>query len=402
MQSPAKNTSNNDIPDNVHVRDSSIEEIKVKYPYYNPISAHTYDPYAYKFDLAKTTFFEGLHFARNGELLRGRFLICSAFVMDYKSVTYSVSPLPDDLDSDEHKQILDHGLLWKLADPSLGPPSAYNNLCANLMHVIRCPFLGWRESNVGKAVLLGDVGQFAAFVALKSVDSIIQWLEEWPINETSDNPFVGLLKRTDFLVLRSNILTTLGNHKDAVESLNKALKIDKNHLWSRFNRARLWGLFQMKKSKKIFDEFVIVKSQIREDHIWCVDVYAWITICIMWDPAIASLGDAKLTYEKCLAAEIRHSVLYPNKEAYDSNPLIIDTVKELMEDFLHSGAANEIGLHHRAIVGFQQRQLDQNPDKRKQWRYVCCNCSKHGCRLFGCAKCKIVSYCSKECQSAVS
>mmetsp|Transcript_1302 Transcript_1302/g.1590 ORF Transcript_1302/g.1590 Transcript_1302/m.1590 type:complete len:110 (-) Transcript_1302:565-894(-) len=97
------------------------------------------------------------------------------------------------------------------------------------MHIIRCPFFGWRESNVGMTPLLGDTGQFAAFAALKSVDLIIQWLEEWPINETSDTPFLGMLKRTDFLVLRSNILTTLGNHKDAVESLNKALNIDKNH-----------------------------------------------------------------------------------------------------------------------------------------------------------------------------
>mmetsp|Transcript_1301 Transcript_1301/g.1589 ORF Transcript_1301/g.1589 Transcript_1301/m.1589 type:complete len:336 (-) Transcript_1301:538-1545(-) len=314
--------------------------------------------------------------------------------MDHKSVTYSTSPLPDDLNSDEYKQILDHGLLLKLSNHSLAPPSAYNNLCLHLMHIIRCPFLGWRESNVGKIPLLGDIGQFAAFMALKSVDSIIQWLEECPINETRDTPFVGMLKRTDFLVLRSNILTTLGNHKDAVESLNKALKIDKNHLWSRFNRARLWGLFMMKKSKKIFDEFVIVRSQIREDHIWSVDVYAWITLCIMWDPTIANQDVAKLTYEKCLAAEIRHSVLYPNKEAYDCTPLIIDTVKETMEAFLQSGSVSMVGVQQRPRLD----HFDQNSDKRKQWRYLCSNCCKNDCKLFACAKCKIVSYCSKECQ----
>lgn len=134
------------------------------------------------------------------------------------------------MDSDEYKQILDHGLLWKLADPSLGPPSAYNNVYANLIHVIRCPFLERRESNVGNAPLLGDIRQFAAFAAQKSVDLSIQWLEEWSINETPDTPFVGMIKQTNFLVLHSNILTTLGNHKDAVESLNKALKIDKSHL----------------------------------------------------------------------------------------------------------------------------------------------------------------------------
>mmetsp|Transcript_1302 Transcript_1302/g.1591 ORF Transcript_1302/g.1591 Transcript_1302/m.1591 type:complete len:102 (-) Transcript_1302:746-1051(-) len=51
--------------------------------------------------------------------------------MDHKSVTYSTSPLPDDLNSDEYKQILDHGLLLKLSNHSLAPPSAYNNLCSN-------------------------------------------------------------------------------------------------------------------------------------------------------------------------------------------------------------------------------------------------------------------------------
>lgn len=56
MQSPAKIAVNNGIPDGIYIRDDSIEEMKVKCPYINPISAHTCDPYAYKFDLAKTGF----------------------------------------------------------------------------------------------------------------------------------------------------------------------------------------------------------------------------------------------------------------------------------------------------------------------------------------------------------
>jgi len=62
---------------------------------------------------------------------------------------------------------------------------------------------------------------------------------------------------------------------------------------------------------------------------------------------------------------------------------------------------NDIGLHHKTMIGFQQRQLDQSSDKRKQWRYLCSNCSKNGCKLFECAKCKIVSCCSKKWQSTI-
>lgn len=144
------------------------------------------------------------------------------------------------------------------------------------------------------------LGQGMIAQALKCIDNLLEIIEEQPAIERRENGILGgCLKRTELLRQRSTFHMAMGNRKQAMKDLTKALKIDENCTTAREARACVWASTGLKDDSTIHNEFKHVLSEHHKDDRGNEVAYAWLAITTLRNPNLGSMEDAKGYYERC-------------------------------------------------------------------------------------------------------
>jgi len=262
--------------------------------------------------------------------------------------------------------------------------------------------------------------QTAIAGATTSIDSLLDDIEKHPEIEDPDQGLVGgLLTRTTLLRMRAILHVELGNFKKAIKDLNKALKIDENYTAARQERVNLWAAKDLKDEATILAEYKRIVNEVHEDDQSNEELYASLAMMIMNNPAFGTMDDAKLYYEKCLRSSMRRIELY-GRCTKANEPLFLETVRD---EYACLQNPELPAFHHRRELddvrkGKKEKsssaialaydtflQVEQTKIKTNNNLHACIKCGNTADDIEGnlmkCARCKVVSYCSRECQKAV-
>ena len=228
----------------------------------------------------------------------------------------------------------------------------------------------------------------------------IEWLLGLIKNDPSiERPQRGILggcfTRTTLLRLRSTLHMAMGNRKEAMKDLTQALKIDECYTPARVARACVWAAVQLKDPTIIHKEFKRIVREVHEDNRGNEVAYAWLAITTLEDPSLGSIDDAKRYYEKCLIATIRRDEIYGIRQK-EVLPPVLDQVHVRFQDC--PGGLD----FQRDLFDVINGIGNLGEERSSNTKYSCVTCgateAKENAKLMKCARCKLVSYCSKECQ----
>ena len=340
----------------------------------------TNDPEAFDYDEASQTFLDGMKFARQGDYVKAIPYIGRAFLLDDRSVKFTLEP-PQNLDPEEKYRVMDSDLLTNLVKHDHGKSSS------GVMTII-------------KAILFISsprYGQIMIAAAMKVIERLLKNIEEnLEEMEGPDSILVhgACLTRTSLLIKRSMLYMALGNRKMAIKDLTKALEIDEFCTKARVNRACVWASNKLKNEKVIHSEFKRIVNESHEDDRGNEVYYAYLALTVLEDSSLGSMEDAISFFEKSMKSTKRTNEIY-GERGEDRLPSILKVVeakfkqcpkeRQKEKDFIDDiKKLNKLGIR---IV----------KDK-----YICIACgSREGENqktLLVCARCKKVHYCSKECQ----
>ena len=349
----------------------------------------TDDPEAKDFVQAVELFRQGLKLARSGgDLKLAANQITCAFLLNNRSVAITMDKLDNLKDQKNKHWILDSDLLIALAKADVN-----SYACPVLKIMIAQPFFGKHQSSIA--------------VAMTATEELLDAIADYPSIENPDKDILGgCLTRTNLLFHRSSLHTAMGNRKKAIKDLTNALKIDEFFTKARFSRAHLWASFILKDDRRIHIEFTRVASEFHRDNINIEEVYAWlgITTLTLNDPSIGSVEDAKTHFDKCLQATIRKDEHYGPQRRIDQLPACVQRAHSLFQQ-LPTAVDNQRNLHD-IIQGMKGISVDEYEEEIRKNKYMCVKCGANrkpdGGMVMQCIRCKCVSYCSAECQKAVS
>jgi hypothetical protein len=228
-------------------------------------------------------------------------------------------------------------------------------------------------------------------------------LQENPHIESPENGILGgCLTRTALLRQRSTFHMAMGNRKKAIKDLTKALKIDPFYTEARESRACVWAAGQLKDGKTIHGEFQRIVSEHHEDNRGNEVAFGWLAITTLNDPSLGTIQDAKTFYEKCLKATMRRDELY-GKRTKEELPPVLEILHRNFQQ--HPEAVNfQRDLHHitQGIQGMGGTSVEEKGLKNKFSCVTCGALQGSNGGIMKCSRCRLVSYCSKDCQRAVS
>ena len=345
------------------------------------------DPEAKDFVRAVELFRQGLKLARSGgDLELAANQITSAFLLNNNR---SVALTLNKIDSLANKfLILDSDLVIPLMKANV---NRYSCGVLKIMAAQSC--LNKHQSLIANA--------------MTATEQLLDAIADDPSIENPDrNILGGCLTRTNLLYQRSLLHRAMGNLKKAIKDLTNALKIDEFFTKARFSRAYLWSGNNLKDDRTIHIEFTRVASEFHRDNIEIEEVYAWlgITTLTLNDPSIGSVEDAITHFDKCIKATIRKDELYGPQRRIDQLPLCVQQAHALFQQ-LPTAEGNQGNLHG-IIQGMRGISVDEDEEEIRKNKYMCVKCGAYrkpdGGMVMQCIRCKSVSYCSAECQKAVS
>ena len=346
-------------------------------------SLKTSDPEAKNYDEATEMFLKGVRLARRGDLAAAAPLISCAYLLDGRSVNFARG-LPPNTPPEKKDLILDYELLGALSQHNM------NSISTGVLTMMLAQYLG---SDPGH-------GQMIIGAAMSGIESLLQYIEDNPFVEDPKRAILGgCLTRTNLLRQRSSFHMAMGNRKKAMKDLTKALKIDENYTAGREARACVWAAAQLKDSKTIHAEFKRVVSEVHEDNRGLEVAYAWLAITTLDDPSLGNVEDAKRYFESSLKATIRRDEIYGKRQREQLPPVL----EQAHLRFQRSVGGPEF---HRDLLdminSFRNTvSTEEGNSKHGQNKYSCVTCGaiagKNTEKLLKCGRCKVVSYCSKEC-----
>ncbi|GFH52501.1 hypothetical protein CTEN210_08977 [Chaetoceros tenuissimus] len=353
-----------------------------------PLAPKTSDPEALNLDEASDIFQIGVKNARDGDLKAACPQIATAFLLDGRSVNF-VPMLPPGSSEELQLLVVDAMLLYKLVELD------HVGLGSNVIKVMLGQYLGH----------IPGEGQTMIAAAVKSIDWLIGVLEKQPFIEHPDSGILGgCLTRAVLYYLRSSFQMSLGNMKRAIKDLSSSLKCDPSYTRARDARASLWASNNMKNNGVVHREYLRI---VKESHPDCraMEVsYAWLALTTLRDPTLGTLAEAKEYYKKSIQASIRQQEIYGEKSYRE--PPSVSLLKSEFEKLRTDPTATKMREDLDKLAATKSESGDSvlkvmevvNEDKK----HLCLTCGKQeqddGSKLMKCARCKSVSYCSRECQ----
>ena len=371
---------------------------------HNQVSTKTSDPEAADYDEAAELFFQGVKLARIGDLEAGCAQIATAFLLDGRSINFSVF-VPQN--PAIRALCVDLELLCHLSQAQT------NNLHSVSYggHVLRILVAGRLGNDPTE-------GQNFLASAMTSVNYLLQRVREQPHlgAHYSDGGVVlgGCMTYANLLYQRCVIYMAMGNYKKASGDLTKALECDPKHSAARSARAALWANLQLKDDKTAFYEFKRLTNEVHPDDRGLEVAYAWMAVYVLRDAKLGSLADAKVYYEKCLRASMRKTEIYgPTKR--EKEPPMLQMAKDQYAEVVRNPEARQFREQLDVAVetgrpedpsipeGFQSVPKALMKVVLPDTGSTCLKCGKMadaGKRLSTCTQCRKVHYCSVECQRA--
>jgi tetratricopeptide (TPR) repeat protein len=364
---------------------------------HRPLKGRTTDPEAMDFDEASDLFLQGLKLARRGDLKAGRAQIATAYLLDTRSINW-VPFLPEDHEARD--AAMDFTFHCKLMeDRSYG---------ALVLKIMAADYLG-----------NGPEGQTFIGSAMKTIQVLLEDIAQHPQHEASSEEgglLGGCMTRTKLLYHRSSLHMAMGNHNKAIKDLTKALKIDPKYTQARDARASLWACLELRDYATLHAEYNRIVGEVHPDSRGLDVAYGWLAFMTLKDSNLGTVQEAKQFFEKCLRAQIRREDLY-GKRKNGEDPDILQLCKKMFTNFANgplevrkfradcdaailSGRMEDLQIPATMQVIPQPQQQDAD----SSLRHKCLKCGKTAAdvrkRLSKCSRCKLVSYCSKDCQSA--
>lgn len=190
----------------------------------------------------------------------------------------------------------------------------------------------------------------------------------------------------------------MGNRKNALKDLTSALKIDEFYTTARESRACVWASLKIKDRATIHAEFLRILNESHPDSRGLEVTYAHLALATLADPSLGTINDAKEYYAKSLKATARRDELYGKIPPHK----LPDVIKELYKTF--QGGANNLEVF-RLAAQMQDAAVSTSSADSSSRKHSCVFCGAmkrdDGSPLLKCSRCKLVSYCSKECQKLV-
>jgi tetratricopeptide (TPR) repeat protein len=341
-------------------------------------SSKTSDPEAKNYDEATALFLNGVELARRGDFGAAAPQIACAYLLDSRGVNFTVA-LPPDLPKDKETKILEYELLLKLA--------AYDkeSVSSRVLRIMTAQYLGSMPVE-GQRIIANGIMCIKWLLGLIAQDPSIEKPERGILG--------GCLTRTNLLRLLSTLHMAMGNRKEAMKDLTKALEIDAFYSPARVARACVWAAIQLRDNKTIHKEFKRIVSEVHEDNRGNEVSYAWLAITTLEDPSLGSFDDAKRYYEKCLRATIRRDEIYGKRK----KEVLPQVLEQAHIRFQNCPGGLEFQRDLRDVIDGIGNMGEQKPSKK----YSCVTCGvtkgKDSTNLMKCGRCKLVSYCSRDCQ----
>jgi tetratricopeptide (TPR) repeat protein len=360
------------------------------------LSEKTDDPEAKDFDEAVELFCRGLKLAPlGGDLDLAASQIACAFLLNSRSITF-IPKIPDNpVDQKNKHLILDLDLLFSLMAATSATSKYEDSYACSVLRIMTGQFLGKLEK----------IGQTLIAEGMTAIERLLGLIADDPSIENPDRSIIGgCLTRTNLLFHRSSLHMAMGNRKNAMKDLTNALKIDEFFTKARESRGYLWASFNLKDDRTIHIEFTRVANEFHRDNRGMEGVYAWLAITTLNDPSIGSVEDAKAYFDKCLKAAIRRDELYGPQRRIDELPACVQRAHGLFQQ-LPTAIHNQRNLHD-IIQGMRVISVDKYEEEIRKNKYVCVKCGADrkpdGGMVMQCIRCRSASYCSAECQKAVS
>ena len=341
-------------------------------------SSKTSDPEAKNYEEATEIFLKGIQLARSGDLGAACPQIAHAYLLDSRSVNFAVA-LPPGYPKERKAKILDYELLGRLAQHDI------HSISTGVLSIMLAQFLGSDPEH----------GQMLIAVGMGCIETLLEYIENHPHVENPERGILGgCLTRTNLLRHRSTFHMAMGNRKKAIKDLTKALKIDEFYTLARDARACVWAAAQLKDYKTLHKEFKRIVSEVHEDNRGNEVSYAWLAITTLEDPSLGSIDDAKKYYEKCLRATNRMDQIYGKRGKEELPPALEDVHRR----FQNCPGGLEFQRDLLDVIN----RIGNMGEKKTRYKYSCVTCGatkgKDSINLMKCGRCKLVSYCSRECQ----
>lgn len=345
------------------------------------LSEKTDDPEAKDYDEATEIFHNGVRLARSGDMNGGASQIACAYFLNSRSINFILA-IPEEIDPTMKNLILDYGLLREMA--MAGP----DGLACSVMMIMLGQYIG-SDPKEGQSYIAG---------AMKNIDKILKLIEKRPEIEDPDRGIIGgVLTRVNLLHHRSNFHMAMGDRKQALKDLTKALKIDEYFTEARVSRACLWAAMGLKDDRTIHEEFKRAAHESHRDYRGNDILYAWLAQTTLNDPLLGSIEDAKSYYEKSLQATIRRYEIY-GRCGNNEVPQIIQIVHNRFQH--HPKDLQNQRDMHNLIQSMRDNTVVQQEAKKDRHTCLTCGAARKadGGKCMKCFRCKLVSYCSKDCQ----
>jgi len=356
---------------------------------HEPLSPRTNDPEALLLDEAYELFFNGVKLARAGDLAAGCAQIACAFLLDDRSINF-VPVLPPGAPRDMKFLAIDIQTCSQMINLDL------NGFGSRILRIMLA-------ANFGS--MPGD-GQTMIAEALRCIEQLLSIIEMQPEIEDYDKGILGgCCTRKRLLYLRYTFHMSMGNEKNALKDLTKALKIDPKYTKARDARVCIWAGGNLKGYATIHKEYKTVVSEYHKDNRALNVAYAWLAITTLKDHRLGTYENAMSYYEKSMKASSRLDELYGKKDTK------YPPVADLLKDQFASVHTNPRALKIRKDLDTVQQsnspiyEVEIRSDSTSKLKHSCLKCGARekkdsGGKLMKCARCQSVSYCSRECQRA--
>lgn len=349
---------------------------------HTPVAGRTTDPEALNKDRAVDLFRSGLRSVHSGNVEEGTSLIATANIIQPLS-TPVVASLP--LDPEAKDYLLDLELLKQLAncDGGEGSPEGV------VMRLFLSIYLPMNEPG----------GQEVRTRSLEESERLIKHIAANPVLEDEETgPLHGYLSRLRLHILRNGVYMGLGNRAKAAKELSAALKLDPHDSSVRIDRAMVYAGTNMKDGQFVVAELKRGIADAHPDSSRLGVAHLKLAHLVLYDPRLGTLDEARYYHNESRKARARFRELYGRTEG--------DNQLEASDNQVSSFLSDETKVSQRMLLDLVDVPAHLGARRaRPSERHACLKCQKtersDGGKLFKCSRCKLVSYCSKECQTEV-
>lgn len=384
----------------------------------------TDDPETQDYLKAHEMFKRGLRCAQSGDLAQAKALIVAAFLLDDRAIVFGSGYPPE-------VPVLDTTLLGAMVAHTVAlvdmRPQDY------LLYIVFA-FSGMCAANPRRELAVVQSGMYA-------LDTALQLLRDHPELEgdRESGMLGGMLRRARLHELKASLYSRMGNMKQCMKSLADVLASDPKGPEKDVKTSMIfqWAGHNMKPNKEVHDELKAWLDQSHPDSRHRFPAYSWLAILTFRDYACGTYDDAVVWFREANAAKDRLVYLYGpgGAEKYIDNPVweharrhfpvseggiggrdledmtarrrnIDKRVAESIPDLQRR--LERVAIRRNDDTGRLERvAIERNDDtddgKRTGSFSSCIKCGSGssndgGPKMLMCA-CKIVYYCSKECQT---